>query len=142
MDTPLIHDRGRGPEIAGTRITIYNLVPHLLSPDTTEQEVCELYHLTPAQVAAARAYYLNHYSEVTAENARIGERLRQAREAQDNDPVLQAMFSESRETFRLRREWAAERKARGLPFPMNPGDPGPTFPEWLATRRAGATGAG
>ena len=31
MANDLIHDRGRGPEIVGTRITVYNLLPHLLS---------------------------------------------------------------------------------------------------------------
>src|SRR5437879_4760919 len=36
MANDLIHDRGRGPEIVGTRITVYNLLPHFLDPTATE----------------------------------------------------------------------------------------------------------
>lgn len=28
MSNELMHDRGRGPEIIGTRITVYNLLPY------------------------------------------------------------------------------------------------------------------
>jgi hypothetical protein len=35
MATNLIHDRGRGPEIDGTRITVYNLLSDLLDPTAT-----------------------------------------------------------------------------------------------------------
>ena len=41
----LIHDRGRGPEVVGTRITIYNLLPHLLDPTATEAYICQMYEL-------------------------------------------------------------------------------------------------
>ena len=53
MANNIIHDRGRGPEIVGTRITIYNLLPEFLDPSVTEASLCELYELTPEQVAAA-----------------------------------------------------------------------------------------
>ena len=35
MTTDLIHDRGRGPEIVGTRITVYDLLPDFLDPRVT-----------------------------------------------------------------------------------------------------------
>lgn len=137
MNHPLIHDRGRGPELVGTRTTVYNLIADFFNPNTTEQRVCELYDLTPEQVAAMRAYLLRNYAEVMAKNAEIDERHRKGREAQDNDPVLQAMFRQSGENMRLRRQWAAERRALGLPFPMKSGDPGPNFQEWLAAKQSG-----
>ena len=59
MANELIHDVGCGPEIEGTRITVYNLLPHFLDPDATEASICRRYDLTPEQVAAARAYVLN-----------------------------------------------------------------------------------
>jgi uncharacterized protein (DUF433 family) len=55
MATAAIHDRGRGPEIEGTRITVYNLLPHFLVEEATEASICRRYDLTPEQVAAARA---------------------------------------------------------------------------------------
>lgn len=141
MEHPLIHDRGRGPELVGTRTTVYNLIPDFFDPNVTEQQVCEWYHLTQQQVAAMRAYLLRNYAAVMAENEKIEERLRKGAEAQHSDPAFLAMVAETRENFRLRREWAAERQAQGLSFPMNPGDPGPTFQEWLAARKMSATGA-
>ena len=52
MTSALIHDRGRGPEIAGTRITVYTLLQSFLDPTVTEDEICRTYELTAAQVAA------------------------------------------------------------------------------------------
>ena len=142
MEHPLIHDRGRGPELKGTRTTVFNLIPDFFNPNVTEQQVCEEYHLTPEQVAAMRAYLLRNYAAVMADNAKIEERLRKGVEAQANDRAMQAMFAQTRENFRLRQVWAAERQTLGLPFPMKPGDPGPTFPEWLAARQAGVAEVG
>ena len=59
MTSDLIRDRGCGPEISGTRITVYDLLPHFLQPDDTESYICKLYDLTPEQVAAARAYVIS-----------------------------------------------------------------------------------
>ena len=75
MGTDLIHDRGRGPEIVGTRITVYNLLPHFLDPSATEAYICRVYELTPEQVAAARAYVLNNPETVLAEHLAIEARM-------------------------------------------------------------------
>jgi len=83
MNESLIHDRGRGPELIGTRITVYNLIPYFLDPTATEDYLCRLYDLTREQVAAARAYVMTNFAEVMAANARIDERLRREYEAQD-----------------------------------------------------------
>ncbi len=56
MTTDLIQDHGRGPEVVGTRITVYNLLQSFLDPTVTECEICRVYDLTAQQVAA-RAYY-------------------------------------------------------------------------------------
>ena len=79
----LIHDRGRGPEIVGTRITVYNLLPYFLDSSATETGIAELYGLTIEQVAAARAYALNHADAVLARQGEI-----EARDARGNPPEL------------------------------------------------------
>ncbi len=66
MASDLIHDRGRGPEIVGTRITVYNLLPHFLDETATEAAICRMYELTPEQVAAARACVLNNPDTILA----------------------------------------------------------------------------
>src|SRR5437870_3419392 len=75
MSAELIHDRGRGPELVGTRITVYNLLPYFLDPTATESYICQVCELTPEQVAAARAYVLNHADTVLAEHLRIEDRI-------------------------------------------------------------------
>src|SRR5258708_37289695 len=75
MSIDLIQDRGRGPELLNTRITIYNLLPYFLDSTATETYICRLYDLTPEQVAAARAYVLNNLDTVLPEHAKIEARL-------------------------------------------------------------------
>ena len=113
MTTELIHDRGRGPEIRGTRITVYNLLTHFLDPTMTEARICIVNDLTPEQVAAARAYVLNHADTVLAEHLRIEERIaadieRIASQAPSRDAV-QARGAKA--TFLRFKEWLAQREA-------------------------------
>jgi uncharacterized protein (DUF433 family) len=44
----------QGPEIVGTRLTVYHLLDSFLDPTVTESEICRVYNLTAQQVAAAR----------------------------------------------------------------------------------------
>jgi len=82
MEHPLIHDRGRGPELVGTRTTIYNLVPYFLKASWTEAGIAEANRVTVEQVAAMRAYFLDHFVEVMAGHERIEERIRKGMEEQ------------------------------------------------------------
>jgi len=75
MPADLIHDRGRGPEIVGTRITVYNLLPYFLDPTATEAHICRMCALRPEQVAAARAYVLNNPDTVLAKHLELEARM-------------------------------------------------------------------
>lgn len=135
MTTDLIHDRGRGPEIIGTRITVYNLLPYLLDATATEAYICSLYELTPEQVAAARAYILNHPDTVLAQHLRIEERMAAA-----NPPEVIEQAKQTHATFMRFKAWFAEREKAEAASPSN-GDskhssPFPTFRDWLAEREA------
>jgi len=135
MSMNLIHDRGRGPEIAGTRITVYNLLPHFFDATATESYVCELYNLTPEQVAAARAYVLNNPETVLAEHRRIEERM-----AAGNPPEVVERAKQTHAEFLSFKKWLVERldteakEANDHPksdHPANPAPPLPSFREWL-----------
>lgn len=124
MSTDLIHDRGRGPEIVGTRITIYNLLPYFLDASTTETDIATLYRLSIEQIAAARAYVLNHAETVLARHREIEERL-----GRGNPPELVEQLKQTHARLLQYKEWRARRnKADGA-------DAGagrfPTFDEWL-----------
>ena len=104
MATDLIHDRGRGPEIAGTRVTVYNLLPHFPDPDATEAYLCQLYELDPKEVAAARAFVLNNPVLVLGEHLRI-----EARMAAGNPREVVERAEETHSTFLRFQEWLARR---------------------------------
>ncbi len=142
MATSLLHDRGRGPEIAGTRITVYNLLPDFLDPAVTEADVCRLYELTPDQVAAARAYVLNNYQSVWAKHTEI-----EARMAAGNPPEVIEAAKKTHAEFLAFKEWLAERErveAGEISVGVKSETRGngarfPTFREWLEQRGSPST---
>jgi uncharacterized protein (DUF433 family) len=131
----LIHDRGRGPEIVGTRITVYNLLPYFLDPTATEAYICQIHELTPEQVAAARAYVLNNPETVLAKHLEL-----EARMAAGNPRQVVEQAKQTHVAFVSFRQWLAQRaQAAGGPVAEEksgggPGDPStfPTFQQWLA----------
>jgi uncharacterized protein (DUF433 family) len=127
MTSPLIHDRGRGPELVGTRITVYNLLVDFLDPTVTEADVCTWYHLTPQQVAAGRAYILAHFEEVMA----VHRRIEAARERSPSPEVIE-MTRRARAGLELYREWMTLRKQQASS--ANGAAAFPTFREWRANR--------
>ncbi|MCE9552540.1 MAG: DUF433 domain-containing protein [Planctomycetes bacterium] len=141
MTSDLIHDRGRGPEIVGTRITVYNLLPHLLDATATEAYLCRLYDLSPEQVAAARAYVLNNPETVFAEHLKI-----EARMSAGNPPEVVNQAKQTRDSFLRFKQWLEDRKrdeppagttarkAEGAPL-LPPRFS--TFREWLAQQESG-----
>jgi uncharacterized protein (DUF433 family) len=136
MESDLIHDRGRGPEIVGTRVTVYNLLPNFLDPAATEAYICQLYELTPEQVAAARAYVLNHADTVLARHLEI-----EAKIDLGNPAEVIERAKRTHADFVRFKNWLAEREqsaagdvAEGSNSP-NPGPNGgrvPTLKQWLA----------
>jgi uncharacterized protein (DUF433 family) len=74
--TARIINRGRGPEIEGTRITVYRVMDYVRAGDPPERIRDELL-ITPEQVEAALEYVRSHSEEVNREYDRILERIRQ-----------------------------------------------------------------
>ena len=132
MATSVIQDRGRGPEIAGTRITVYNLLQSFLDPTVTEEEISRVYDLTAEQVAAARAYVLNNPDTVWAEHLKIEEKM-----AVGNPPQVREQAERAKTTFKSFKEWLIEREAMNLEGDEAKESPRgfPTFREWLAAKK-------
>lgn len=137
MATDLIHDRGRGPEIIGTRITVYNLLPYLLDPTATELHICQAHDLTAEQVAAARAYVLNHPDEVLAEHLKI-----EAKIAAGNPAAVTERAQRTHEIFEQFRKCIADRDRASNPQAVpssgeRPTRPPkfPTFQQWVGVTK-------
>lgn len=140
MANDLIYDRGRGPEIAGTRITVYNLLPHFLDATTTEAAICRMYDLTAEQAAAARAYVLNNPDTVLARHLDI-----EARMDAGNPPEVIERAKQTHATFLRFKEWLAKRQQAEAqeraeeatpPSGENGSERMPTFREWLAQQES------
>jgi uncharacterized protein (DUF433 family) len=140
MANDLIHDRGRGPEIVGTRITVYNLLPDFLDATATEASICRVYDLTPEQVAAARAYVLNNPDTILARHLDI-----EARMDAGNPPEVIERAQKTHATFLSFKEWLAKRQQAEAQEDAQQAPSGgsgsnserlPTFREWLAEQEA------
>lgn len=126
MSTDLIRDRGRGPEVVGTRITVYNLLPYLLDASTTEKEVAEIYGLSVEQVASARAYVLNHADAVLSRHSEI-----EARLADGNPPQLVKQLEETHARLLEFRQWRAQQIGATRTSGRRAVQP-PTLEQWRA----------
>jgi uncharacterized protein (DUF433 family) len=81
-----IIDRGRGPEIAGSRITVYDVLAET-QVGTPVAQLAREWHLDVAQIELALRYIEEHKEEVLREYQKIKER-----HARGNPPHIQAMI--------------------------------------------------
>ncbi len=109
MIEPRIIDRGRGPEIQGTRITVYDVLDYHL--DGWHRDlIADQFDISSGQVEVALQYIDDHRDEVMADYRRIVER-----HARGNPPEVQEKVDAFRGTARARAEElraAREREAR------------------------------
>ena len=123
---PLIHDRGRGPELVGTRLTVFDLLPDLMNPAKTDADLRAFYapSLTPERLAAVRAYALEYAERLLPE-----QRAWEARPEPTNPPEVNARWEEAlpriRARMRRHKQWLAVREPDGS------GGFRPTLEEWL-----------
>jgi uncharacterized protein (DUF433 family) len=93
-----IIDRGRGPEIAGTRITVYDVLDYHKS-GWHRDLIADTLSLSSQQVEVAIRYIEEHRDEVMADYEEM-----LARDARGNPPELQAKLDAMRGTARARLE--------------------------------------
>ena len=92
MDAAII-DRGRGPEIAGTRITVYDIMDYVRNK-WQPSSIAVFLGLRKEQVLAAIAYIEEHRDEVMAEYQKMLDRC-----ARGNPPEIQAILDQAHESF-------------------------------------------
>jgi uncharacterized protein (DUF433 family) len=96
MTTPRVVDRGDGPKIAGTRITVYTVLDYLRAGRTRDW-IAALLNLSSAQVQAAMDYIRDHDAQVNAEYAAIV-----ARVAKGNPAQVEEQLRANREKVKAR----------------------------------------
>ena len=100
----VIINRGRGPEIAGTRITVYDILDYT-TKDWEQSAIADLFRLSLEQVAAAVDYIEAHEDELMPKYQEM-----LARDAAGNPPEIQAKLDAIRE--KMRPVWAELKRKR------------------------------
>jgi uncharacterized protein (DUF433 family) len=98
---------GRGPEIVGTRITVYDVIEYYLAGRHRDM-IAAILSLSSDQVAAAIRYIEDHRDEVMASYEKNMERIRRG-----NPPELQARLDAGHERFLAMVREFREAKHRG-----------------------------
>lgn len=96
MNEPGIVDRGDGPKIDGTRITVYTVIEYLRAGRTRDWIAATL-NLSSRQVQAAIDYIAEHQSEVDAAYERILARIEKG-----NPPHVEQQLRTNREKVKAR----------------------------------------
>src|SRR5262245_53550533 len=115
MQPIAIIDRGRGPELATIRITVYDVIPYLEAGHTPTY-IAAVLSLSTAEVLALMQYIEEHKEEVMAEHRKIEERI-----ARGNPPEVQAKLRESHaKLLALRAKLQARNGEEGADGASNP----------------------
>jgi uncharacterized protein (DUF433 family) len=96
-----IVDRGRGPQLSTSRITVQDLVPYLQLNYSYDEILQVMPTLSAAEIQAVEHYVDEHREEVMQEDCRIRERNATRR----NSPRVEEIFRRTRE------KWPALEKA-------------------------------
>lgn len=114
MQQPAIIDRGRGPEIAGTRITVYNVLDYV-EEGWHHTQIALFFRISSRQVLAAIDYIDRHREQVMADYREM-----LARSARGNPPELQAKLDAGHVRFL---EMVRKRRAAESQRAIHEGDP-------------------
>lgn len=107
-DEPIIHDRGRGPEIRGTRITVYDILDHHPDKGWTRQQLAELFRVSVEQIDAALRYIVEHREAVMRSYQKMLDAA-----ARGNPPEVQAKLDESHDRFMAFKQELDRKKGAG-----------------------------
>jgi uncharacterized protein (DUF433 family) len=99
-----IVDRGRGPQLSGSRITVQDLVPYIQQNYTHEQIQEIMPVLTDEEIRAIEQYVRENFEAVMEQDRRIRERAESRRKTPDQE--------EAERQERLARIEAARRQIR------------------------------
>ena len=102
-----IIDRGRGPELAGTRVTVFDVL-HYLDAGHGPTYIGAVLGISTPEVQALLRYIEEHREEVRAENQKILDRI-----ARGNPPEVEAKRKESRAKLAALREELRRRSGGG-----------------------------
>jgi uncharacterized protein (DUF433 family) len=107
MENIHIIDRGRGPQLSTSRVTVQDLVPYFQEGCSNEEIIRWIPTLTVEEIAIVERYYREHQKELDEEDRLIRERSAQNKNADWMERVLiEARAERLAITERLRQQQA------------------------------------
>ena len=103
-----IVDRGRGPQLSTSRITVQDLVPYLQRHYSHEQILEIMPLLTLEELQVVKRYVDDHYQEVMEQDRRIRERNANRR----NPPGIEEILRRGGEKMAALREELKKKKSQ------------------------------
>lgn len=108
---PAIHDRGRGPEIVGSRITVYDVLAETRAGVPVEQLACE-WKLSVEQIEVALQYIQDHREEVERDWAEI--RARHSRQRTEQEAKYGHLYAAASEKLAVAKAEFDRKRAERL----------------------------
>lgn len=105
MKTHQIVDRGDGPKIEGTRVSVFTIFEYL-EKGRSREWIADCLGLSSRQVQVAMDYIDEHRADVQAEYEKIADRIRSG-----NPPSIEQRLQKARERFQ---EWMARRQHEAI----------------------------
>lgn len=102
---PEIHDRGRGPEIKGTRITVFDVMDY--HPKYSVEWIADLFRLPVPHVEVAIRYIEEHRAELMPEYQKMLDR-----DVAGNPPHIRAWLDGARERLLAKNAELERRRSR------------------------------
>ncbi len=102
-----IVDRGRGPQLSTSRVTVQDLVPYFQEKCSSEEIIRWIPTLTAAEIAVGERYYREHQDQLDEDDRLIRERSAQNKNPDWVEKVLEHAHAERLAiTERLRQQQA------------------------------------
>ena len=118
MEPITIVNTGSGPRLAGTRITVYDVV-HYLEHGRSPTYIAAVLSLSTAEVRAVMQYIEEHKEEVMAVHRQIEERI-----ARGNPPEIEARLATSPSHARIQTHLEELQRKRSQEGTNGASDPG------------------
>ncbi len=89
-----IVDRGRGPQLSTSRVTVQDLVPYFQEGCSPDEIIRWIPTLTTEEIAVVESYYRNHQEHLDEEDRSIRERSGQHKNPDWVEKVLEAALAD------------------------------------------------
>ena len=104
-----IIDRGRGPQLSTSRITVQDLVPYFQEKCSHEEIMRWLPVLSEEEIQVVEEYVRDHYQEVMEQDRRIRERNARSK----NSPQVEKILEDGKTKLTALRERLLQNQSNG-----------------------------